>query len=649
MMKRLCIYLTYDSQGIVDAYIGYMLKELRTVSDHLVVVCNQPQVMSGYHFLAEYADAIYFRENIGYDAGGFKDALCQYIGWEKVREYDELLLVNDSFFGPFCPMRKIFDEMAERECDFWGLSAQKEGIEHEGTIVALEYVQSFFLAFRNKVLYADSFKNFWETMPYYRSFTETILKYEKQLTYFLHDEGYHSTSYADMEANDADNIINNFNQFTLISNELVQKRNFPFLKKQQIAYNMLNQQTQENIPLVLDYIKNHTAYDVRMIYENIIRSMNISDLYQKLCLHYILPNGPMKDNSQDLRAVIVVIAEYGNSFEYVMEYIQKLSDRYHVLVLSKSETVISNYVEKGIAGTVCMPQNKNAIIDKLTSYHFVCVLHDADMSSDREPSFIGKSKFYNIWENLLSNADYIMRVLDLFDKNEKLGLLTIPSVNFGDYFGSIGKGWDGKFDEVNRCIERYHIQCNLEYIKPPFEIFENYWIRGELFESIRTWEIEFLELLPWMWCYVAQGQGYFSGVVESSDYAGMNEINKQYYLDAICAQVREQLGVFHNFREFQEILSRRAVIDYCQKYEKVYVYGTGNIAEQFSHIIPNIEAYVVSDGQNKLQLFHSKKVLFLSEMNYAPDRGVVICLDKKNQAQVIPQLLKYGLKDYFCV
>ena len=41
-MKRLCIYLTYDKQKVIDQYIGYILKELKTCTDYLAVVCNMP-------------------------------------------------------------------------------------------------------------------------------------------------------------------------------------------------------------------------------------------------------------------------------------------------------------------------------------------------------------------------------------------------------------------------------------------------------------------------------------------------------------------------------------------------------------------------------------------------------------------------------
>ena len=113
-MKRLCVYLTYDEQKKIDSYIGYMLKELKTCASHVAVVCNETEIVAGREILTEYADDIFCRENKGIDAGGFKDALCSFIGWDQVLQYEELVLVNDSFFGPFVPMWTIFSEMENR-------------------------------------------------------------------------------------------------------------------------------------------------------------------------------------------------------------------------------------------------------------------------------------------------------------------------------------------------------------------------------------------------------------------------------------------------------------------------------------------------------------------------------------------------------
>ncbi len=653
-MKRLGIYVTYDPENKVDDYIDYMLRELRIVVDCLVVVCNYAYIAKGIENIHPYADKVYYRDNIGYDAGGFKDAICNLLGWDKVYQYDELLLTNDSMFGPFYPMKDIFKNMSEKEADFWGLTKYKERIyEAYGKMAHVpEHIQSFFLVFRSRLLHSDLFRELWETMPYYGSFNEVVEEYEMKLTAFLEKSGYRYICYADMKINETDNIRNNYNQYGFIANELVRKRNFPFLKKKAIIYTTLNQQTQENIPLVLDYIKYHTDYDINLIYENCIRLMNVSDLQRKLCLNYILDNQGKGDKKDNYKVVIAVLVEYENSFEYVMEYLDSVSDRCDIYILSVSDAILNLYREKGFQCFTASDDYKISIIDKLSESDFVCVVHDSDMSSDRVPSYIGKSKFYSVWENLISSRDYIANVIDVFEKNEKLGLLVAPSANFGRYFGESGTGWNDRFGDICKVVEKYHIRCNLDYTKPPFEKVHDYWVRGKLLACIRSGKNDFFELLPWTWIYVAQSEGYLSGIVESVNYARMNEINKQYYLDTICAQIREQVGVFSDFEELQRLLSKKAVMEYCQKYESVYVYGTGKIAEAYSSIMPNIKAYVVSDNQQKLSEFCSKKVIYLSEMKNVGvhcQTGLVVCLDKKKQAQVLPKILERGFKDYLCV
>ena len=59
-MKRICIYLTYDKQQIADQYIGYMLKELKTCTDYLAVICNTPTIAEGKEILETYADTVFY-------------------------------------------------------------------------------------------------------------------------------------------------------------------------------------------------------------------------------------------------------------------------------------------------------------------------------------------------------------------------------------------------------------------------------------------------------------------------------------------------------------------------------------------------------------------------------------------------------------
>ena len=51
-MKRIGIYLTYDKQGVIDRYIGYMLNALKDCTEYMIVVCNEEKVVKGQEIYA---------------------------------------------------------------------------------------------------------------------------------------------------------------------------------------------------------------------------------------------------------------------------------------------------------------------------------------------------------------------------------------------------------------------------------------------------------------------------------------------------------------------------------------------------------------------------------------------------------------------
>ncbi len=309
-MQRLLLYLTYDRQNIIDNYIGYFLQSMRPVADTIAVVCNMPRVESGLQNLLGYADYIFYRENRGLDAGGWKEALCALIGWEKAAQYDELILANDSFYGPFTDMKRIFAEMENRELDFWGLASYGGGGES-----LPEHIQSYFLVVRSKMLHSNSFKDYWEELPFYENFSQAVYQHEVKFTSHFEKLGYTWGVLADIEKNNSTrNPANNYMQYALLSYELIKKRNFPFLKKQQIAYNTLARQTQENLSQAIRYIDKNTDYDVNLIWENLIRTMHMADLQRSLHLQYIIPSAENTPKGKGSIA-IVIFAEHREAAE----------------------------------------------------------------------------------------------------------------------------------------------------------------------------------------------------------------------------------------------------------------------------------------------------------------------------------------------
>lgn len=646
-MKRLCIYLAYDKQSIIDKYIGYMLKEIKTCVNRLVVVCNQMEVVRGLDILECYADEIFYRENIGFDAGGFKDALCKFIGWEKVLRYDELVLINDSMFGPFKPMEEIFAQMNRKEIDFWGLTRHGE-CNNEDMGYIPEHIQSFFLVIGYRMLHNIQFREYWENMSYFATFRETVRQHEILFTHYFANLGFTYDSLVDTKANDSVHIINNYSQYFTLSYELIKKRNFPFLKKQQIAYDTLYQQTQENLRQAMDYIDCHTEYDINLIWDNIIRTLNMTDLQRSLHLQYIIsPEKKYKNCNQNV--LIVVLIAYKSSYEYVLEYLNGLREVCQIKIFSEYDEYLKDYRKKGFECYRCKLEGMSEFLASFYIYDYVCVIHDSDMTSDCVPSCIGKSNFYNIWENLIKNKEHVLSILELFQKQPRLGFLASPQPNFWKYFEDYSKDWNGRFDLVKCLLEDAKMNCPISEFKPPYRIAEDFWVRGNILRRIKRLKRINDCILPYMWSYLSQDAGFYSGIVESIEYASMNEVNMHHYLRQLATQIKREYGSFETFRELKDKLLLYALENFCGKFSKIFVYGIGEMAKRYKDILPKVDAYIITDGQPKIDGPNEAPIKYLSEIEILEDSGIVLCLNERNQRQVISLLKERGIKNFFCI
>lgn len=638
--------MTYDRQGIVDEYIGYMLKELKSCVSCLIVVCNQLEITCGRDILEKYTDEIFCRENMGMDTGGFKDALCDFIGWERILQYDELMLVNDSMYGPFKSMKTIFHEMDDKTVDFWGMAKHGEGSNNEIDYFP-EHIQTYFLVIRSKMLHCIEFRKYWEKMPYYDTYIENVKHHETRFTRYFSGLGYLYDTLADTEINDSIHLENNYTQFSTISYELIKKRNFPFLKKQQIVHNTLHQQTQENLRQAFDYIDKKTEYDVNLIWDNVIRSFNMTDLQRSLHLQYIIM--PMEKKELFENIVILIFVSHKKSVEYVLEYLLRVSSIYSVKIISEKNEYLEDYQREGFVCEKIRRGERGKQLASYSNFDYVCVLNDVDMTSDQQPSCIGKSYFYSIWENLLKDKKHIAGIQERFSKEPKLGFLTSPQPNFADYFAEYGGGWNGKFEIVNRITRELSLNCQISEYLPPFRITDNFWVRGCILKNLEKLKYEDDFYLSYLWSFLAQDAGYYAGIVESAEYASMNEVNLQYYLDRISACIKQKYGKFDTFSEMEEKVYLGTLRKFLEKYPKVFVYGIGEMARKYRSLLQDAEAYLVSDGKEKPAKMNGKPVKYLSEIIVPDDYGIVLCLDEYNQKQVIPLLEQRGIKNYFCI
>lgn len=181
MKKRLGIYVIYDEQNVICNADLYLAQEIRSVTSRLIVCVNSTEKVDAQK-LSKYTDEIIVRDNSGYDAGAVKEVLCGYLNEGELQDYDELVISNNSFFGPFIPMREIFRTMDLRKCDYWGLSgyAGDESLFWRGA-------GSYFWVFKRAIIQERFLENFIQKYVNEKNndFMEACGIYECKLNYEL--------------------------------------------------------------------------------------------------------------------------------------------------------------------------------------------------------------------------------------------------------------------------------------------------------------------------------------------------------------------------------------------------------------------------------------------------------------------------------
>lgn len=121
-MQRLLIYSYNENSGIIGSATKFLLKELRKISDRMIVACNAYLSPKGRKELKTITNDVYCLSCKNTISVVYADAMINYCGVDKILEYDEIILMDDSVWGPLCTLEEIFSEMENRVCDYWQIS-----------------------------------------------------------------------------------------------------------------------------------------------------------------------------------------------------------------------------------------------------------------------------------------------------------------------------------------------------------------------------------------------------------------------------------------------------------------------------------------------------------------------------------------------
>jgi len=163
--NRLCVFAHNDPWNCVDPHVLHYLRGLRESGcDVLFVSTSSALRETDIQAVGEFCFQVWLRKNQGYDFGSFQAGLAPFADDP---QYAQILLANDSVYGPMYPLEEAFAQMDGRGLDVWSMTDSLQ-VEY--------HLQSYFLVFNRAAIDHPLMRRFWFDQLFVETRKDRIVK-----------------------------------------------------------------------------------------------------------------------------------------------------------------------------------------------------------------------------------------------------------------------------------------------------------------------------------------------------------------------------------------------------------------------------------------------------------------------------------------
>ena len=335
---------------------------------------------------------------------------------------------------------------------------------------------------------------------------------------------------------------------------------------------------------------------------------NVYDIRFEKGLYYILPlkadsvSGLPYDIVYGHTAIILYLY-YSDTVENYYSYIDDIPSGIDIYIISSRQDVLWQVKKhKTENGGKCkeylLKENTGRDVSALlvTSkeivkrYKYVCFLHDKKAhSSEMEKDT--QLWIENLWGNLIGSAHYINSILELFEKDEKLGVIAPPDPIGDNFYISLGYGWYGSFGITAKIADRLKLNSDLDIDRPPITIGTALWFRYDALQKLFNADWNYSDFddgqlkdtnylsygLERIFAYVAQDAGYDAATAMTTPYAEKHLNYQQYTTSLIFSEARHFFPI--PTLAGIECYKRNSVkmIEFAKRNKEFFLYGMGDM------------------------------------------------------------------------
>ncbi len=571
-IKRYAVYVFYDKNGKADRYCDVFLKGLKKEVEFLQVIVNGEIDDSSYNRLEAIADDILVRPNEGYDVTAYKTGILK-PGFEKLAGFDEVIICNDTLYGPLYPLNEMFEKMNSTDVDFWGLTNfHGVGFDPFGTVeygYLPKHIQSFFMVFRKSLVESSEFQNFWSKFPVVNGYEQAIGLFEASFTKRFEDYGFKWAVYADSSDLGGYTLdpLRDFPKY------MIEEKRCPFMKKRTFYHEYgeaMERSGGEAASEAFKYIHDKLDYNIDLIWENLLRTQNMADIKKRLQLNYVISSKYKKPRNNSIKKIALVLHIYYIELaEFCRKYVESVPDYVDVFItvpderrLQVAKAVfkdIPNKTEFRITGNIGRDVAPFIVgcRDVIENYELICKVHGKKVYQVK-PMSLGESWAYECFENLLGNRCVTENIIALFENDPRLGIVSPPIPHHGPYYPTIGKGeWGENYKIVEKLAKKLNINVDINRKKEPnAPLGSMFWVRTAALKPLfrHNWKYSDMPKEPIaddntvlhgierLYPFSAQEAGYYCADIVSSSYAPVEINSLKFQEDELVAAENKLVG-----------------------------------------------------------------------------------------------------------
>lgn len=587
--KRLLIYVVYDPRGDVEEYIPYALERFRPHCTHILAISNGALTDSGRERLAPVVDQLIERENRGFDIWGYKTGLDAMA--DRISEFDEVLLVNDTWFGPVRPFGPLFERMERRPLHFWGMTDHMRVEPHPFTQTGyLPYhLQSYWVAVRRDMIESEEWKAYWRDLPEMNSYSDAVVKHEGVFTEHFTDLGFSGeVAFPTLTDKIENHAVLYAEQLLDAGCPTLKRRPFfqwpPYLD----ALAVIGRWT-------LDAVQRY-GYPVEFVYQDLARNVQPKVVNADAAMLNVLPDTVVGyDSSSPLRTLVIAHIFYTEMTDEILARADHLPGHYDLIVTTSDqerarqvEEVIARRSARGATAVRVVPSNdgrdQSAFLigcrEELLSDDYDLVVKIHSKKTPQDGYNVGNHFRKQQFDNLLRTDGYAANVVALFQREPGLGLAFPPMIHLG--YPTMGHAWwANKPAFVARCAE-LGIRVPVDDTSPLAPYGSMYFARPEALRALveHEWRYEdfsgeyddggLAHVLERMPAYAAGERGFHTRTIVNKDYFASSYTALDFNFDQMSMTLPDNTMTQIELLKRMGFIERGSLRDFISVFSRMY-------------------------------------------------------------------------------